>query len=95
MDVITFYFLLEFSKGRNQKKGIFKTTYKMRKYPMTTIETISRLLLWKMFVAILFKLPDTRILKNRLKWIKAHCIFCWNLAKARINTKGYLDIDKI
>ena len=29
MDVITFCFLLEFSKSRNQKKDIFKTTYKM------------------------------------------------------------------
>ena len=94
MDVITFYFLLEFSKGRNQKKGIFKTTYKMRKYPMTTIETISRLLFWKMFFAIIFKLPDTGSLKNRLKWIKAHIIFCWNLAKARIKTKAYSDIYK-
>lgn len=55
---------------------------------MTDIQTISKILFWKVFFSVVFAYK----FKRNIKMIKAHVIFCWNLSKAEVKRRYYLDI---
>lgn len=55
---------------------------------MTDRQTISKALFWKVFFSVVFRYK----FKKTVRMIKAHIVFCWNLSKAEVKRRYYLDI---